>query len=780
MLRRAAIACATYGLVSVLTVASLQPCVGAVTQPITAKAQVRNAGTETDTTADNVTMQTVTVTVVDGEARPVSGAIVEAVDASGSRVLGRTDNRGVVHVNVPRGAGVQARAGSAASAVEVPRMATLRLVVNLRVIGSVRVQGASSAPQITAASAAALLSGDVANALGYVPNYRSAAQGGSGRETLNGIPLDLPAAPAGAIGSNGGIPTDLISSFDAVQADDGSVEPDYHLLSPSAQFTATAAIRAASFDGSRWKATVAGPHGNFGYALALAGGGDQGTLVDQTFTDASGLSYNHGSGAHHFDASLTAHEKIGTVDLALVGVGSRQGSKYIATTEPGHVIQGLGPENLMTGDTGFDYILATRTLGRDSFHAIDVRYNGGGTFDLGQAINNKSPTPSFSGYRYSGSYDEAGWSRAYGAASLSLMASATQGVSEGFSDGESSAVRSASQGFGVEYKIDHGADSAGASVKARHISGDLSGSFVEADAFVAKRIDGIDGRFSIATTQSQTEEASYVSSYVLGPAQTASIVCSPGSATIVGPSLVGQTHPRAKTIQLSLARSGNTGSIKAGAFRSDITNALVMGEFGNAVLPPDYVASLNSVFDVLCPNEQIPAANILLQQYVSVPVLRQTTWYISGTRRLGPLTLQASYETFSDVPLDIPASLARSRTTLRSGAQLPGVPLHRGNVIVAYAGHDTTFAVGARFLSENNEDNLPSYVALDAGARLPLGPGVLEVSAQNLVDPFPGLLTSPQYAIPIATTTQAPLGTLATPLLRTWAVQYTLAVGPRS
>ncbi len=749
-----------------------------------ASAEAAEANDVASGNAADVEQLDIAVTVVDANLQPVAGATLEAVGEKATRIVGRTNATGVIEVHVARGERLQARAGSAVSSIEAAENATLRLVVRLRTIASVTARTAHPEERTTAASARALISGSVTGGLGYIPNYRSAAAGGSGRQSLNGVPLDLP-APPGTAGASGGIPSDLISSFDAVQADDGSY-PDYHLLSPTLNFSATFSPGAASFDGSRWKATASGPHGNLHYALALVAGSDEGTLAGQTFADQSGVRYNHGSDAHHSDVSLTGNTKLGSVNLSFLGFDTHHSAAYINANEPGTIVQGLGPGNRTAEDNGLEFLLATWSRGRDSFSAIDGRYRGGGTFDLTHALIDGIATPSYSGYRYSGSFDQASWTRTFGRSSLSLKASANENVSNGFS-GESAAdsqsgsssVRTGSQSLGLAYRIGQGHDNAGASLTAQHLGGAFAGSFLEATAFGAKRIAGIDARLSVSATQAQAEEAGYATSYPLAPPQTATVVCQPATATVDGPAHVGTTHPRSRTIALSLSREGDDGSIRVGAFRSDITNALIQADATGVALPAGYAAGLDDFLGTLCPGERLSPANTFVQRYESVGVLRQSEWYVDATRRLGPFSLEAFYETFADAPAWTPADLAGARTTLAAGAQLANVPLHRAGLTVAFTNGATMLAMGARFVSANNDANLPDYVALDAGMRARLGPGTLETSAQNLFGAYTGLLDSPRYAVPLATTA-APLYTLATPLQRTWTLRYTARVGPRS
>jgi hypothetical protein len=732
----------------------------------------------------NVEQLDIAVTVVDANSRRVAGAIVEAVGIQTTRVVGRTDADGALAVQVPRGERLQARAGSAISSVEVAENSALRLVVRLHNIGSVTSRIAHPEDRTSAASARALISGDVAGGLNYVPNYRSAAQGGSGRESLNGVPLDLP-APPGTRSASGGIPSDLISSFDAVQADDGSY-PDYHLLSPTPDFSGTFSAGAASFDGSLWKTTIAGPHGNLHYALALATGGDEGALAGQTFLDQSGVHYNHGSDAHHTDVSLTGNTKLGAVNLSFLGFDTNHSGAYVNANQPGPIVQGLGPGNRTTGDNALEFLLATWSHGRDSFSAIDGVYRGGAQYDLTHALTQGVPTPSYSGYRYSGRFDTATWTRSFGASSLSLKASSSANLSNGFSEptvadsqSGSRTARTRSQSLGSAFRIGTDKANAGASLTAKHIGGVFAGSFLEAAAFAGKRIAGTDARLSVSTTEAQSEEAAYATSSTLAPPQTSTVVCEPATSVVGGPADVGTTHPRSRTIALSLARGAKDGSIRAGAFRSDISNALVPADVGGLALPAGYAAGLSNFFDTLCPGQTLTQANSFVQQYETVNVLRQAEVYLDASRQLGPVSLEAFYETFADAPAQTPPGFAGLPTTLMRGQQLPNVPLHRAGLTVAFARRATTLAMGARLVSANNDVNLPSHVAFDAGLRVRVSPGTLEASVQNLFDSYGGVFNSPRYAVPLATT-GPPISTLATPTQRTWTLRYTVGVGPHA
>jgi hypothetical protein len=739
---------------------------------------------QASTPVDDANSLDVVVTVVDDQNRPQSGALLEVVDGSTLRTIGRTDSTGTTTVHLKRNERLQARVGSARSDIQVAQTPSLRLVVRLPIISSSTVRAALRGERTTAASARALISGDVTGGLGYVPNYRSSAAGGAGHQSLNGVPLDLP-APPGSAGGSGAIPSDLVSSFDAVQADDGSY-PDYHFLSPTTAVSSTLSLAASTFDGSQWKLTTAGPHGTLHYAIALAGGSDEGPLVSQKFADQSGLVYDHGTGAHHTDVSLTGNSALGNVNLSFLGFESGHGAAYIDTNEPGPIVEGLGPNNHVSDDTGLEYLLATWSRGRDSYSAIDGRYAGEATYDFTNALIENEAFPSYSGYRYSGHFDDVTWTRNFASSSLTLKAAASGNVALGFSgddsalsQGSSSSVTSSGQSFGLTYRRGNSSANVGGSLTAKFLQGPFGGDFIESTAFAQKTIAGVDAHVGLSSTEAQSEEAGYATASILNPPQRADVVCSPGTATVDGPAHVGTTHPRSRTLSFSLTRGGDDGVVRIGGFRSDITNALVSADVADPVLPLAYVAQLNSFFDTLCPSATLTPTNTFVQRYETVDVLRQTEVYADATRQFGHVSLEAFYETFSDSPANTPPDLTGLRTTLAPHLQLADVPLHRAGLIAAFTHRGSMIGFGARLVSANNDAHLPTHVIADGGLRLLVARGTLETSVQNLFGSYVGLLSTPRFAVPLETT-GAPLNTLAKPLQRTWTLRYTVGIGPHS
>ena len=97
--------------------------------------------------------------------------------------------------------------------------------------------------------------------------------------------------------------------------------------------------------------------------------------------------------------------------------------------------------------------------------------------------------------------------------------------------------------------------------------------------------------------------------------------------------------------------------------------------------------------------------------------------------------------------------------------------MHRASAIVALTRKSFVAGVGLQYVSANNALRLPAHLNASLGVQAALAGGTLTVSGRNVLHGYPGLFTSPAYAVPYTTS----LGTivpLATPQLSTWTVRY--------
>jgi hypothetical protein len=729
---------------------------------------------------------TTLVHVVDERSAPVAGAQIVSA-APDARVLATTDANGDATIALGSGP-IFARSGRTASAVAVlpsmpsldRRPETVRLVIHAQVIGTTIARDRPDFARIATGGPAVLALGGAVAALGLVPNYRTAAEGGSGRQALNGMPLALPAQAAGGRVPVG-IPTDLIDSVDPVQADDGSITPNFHLLNPTPSLAGGLRFRRASFDGAQLKSVIADTRGRFGYALALVDGTDDGVLAGRTFRDSSGITYDHSTGARHADASLVANYALGSTTISVVGLGTKDRGADIATTQPGSIPFGYGPGAVATSDFGVAYALVTQVRGRDLLHAVDVRIDGGAQqrdpIFAGGTIDGATT----GGYRFHGSYDEIGWTRSFGADSLGAKVVATRNSADGFTDADVRGQQSSEQSLALEFER-KAATNVGGSVRAIVRQGTFSGLTPEVTAHVGRSVAGADVTLTALASQAQTLQASYAGAYVLAAPQSADIVCgaADGTATLRAPSQLGPTRPTALTLRATIRKTlGRRFAWTAGGFAAATRNALVDVTTAPASpLASAYVAQVQNAYANACPGEALGGDRIALLRDMTVPLLQSREAYADVKFPVGALDVETTYETLSEFAPQVPAELRGLRSDLVPFGQIAGVPLQRANAIVSYRGPRLLAALAAQFVSANNAAALPAHVSVSAGVQIELVGGRLTVSAQNIAGGPAGTLSSRAGAIALAAS-GVPFPILATPLRRTWNLSYALGLGKR-
>lgn len=445
----------------------------------------------------------------------------------------------------------------------------------------------------------------------------------------------------------------------------------------------------------------------------------------------------------------------------------------IETDEPGQEPLGYGPGNRSWGANGVAFLLWTGVRGRDTFHAIDVRYAGTQNDDLGAAYLNRVEVPnSSSGYRYSGRFDGAGFSRAFGDTTMSFDLSATRstvaglfGLNEADSASSRDKVRLGLTRFGTTVGIG-----------AERTEGAFSSGSLIFDAAFRARIAGFDTHIAGYAGPAQTEIASYVRSFSFASPATASFTCDPGSAVLTAPSETAPEPPHTVTLSVDATRSSSTTTVHVGGLYSRISNALVQAEIADpSALPPGYIESLGNAYTLVCAPAPFNASNTVLQRYESLPVVEQREWFVEAERRFGAVRVGAFVERFGDVAVLIPDHLGGQRTDLIAGEQLPQIPVLRSALTVSAPVAAVTLAVGPRTLSGGNAENRPTRSLVDLGARLPLRVGTLELSAQNVFAKYAAQFATQRNAVPLATTLGAPFPTLAYPIPSSWSIRYVLS-----
>jgi hypothetical protein len=717
----------------------------------------------------------VVVDVVDGDGQPLAGALLYAVEGAKRTLLGRTDARGRATPAPAPGTALVAEKDDRVSEPVIVRGVRLRIVVGLAQIGAVRARREPFERTYDARSAASLVTGDVASAMEYVPNYRSADEGGSGAVTVNGSPLMLPPGLGG--GNRLSLPSSLVSSVNTAQADDGTIQPNFRLLAPTADRRMTFSAGIGSRDGTSWKSTFSGRAGKLGAAAVLAGGGDGGVLDGRAFADSSGLTYDHGTHAHHVEGSLDLEYQLGSTQLSLVGLGSRTTGADVVATLPGTLPQGIGPGNLARTAFGDGYVMASQVRGRDYFQFIDVRVAGSSIADDAEAVVANAAIPSYSGYRYSARYDELTTTRNYDGAALTLKLSDQHSSAAGFSGAFESPSDSDTLAAGVAYTRSRGAHTLSLALNGLRRAGGFAGGEINGTLSGGYAGPRSSYGWSAYVAQAQTLETYAAAAYRLSPPTAVAFNCAEGQAFATGPSDTSGAAPRSATLKANAAlKIGARTDLTAGGFYAVTTHALAPALESNAVaLPAGYLDLVERSHAQLCGGAPgLSAADLFLTRYHTVGRRVGAEWYLSQTTRSGAFALTTSFERYALVAHGVPVPSPGVVTTLVEGAQALGVPLERASAILSVNRRGLAAALGLQYVSGNNAAHLPAHLTASVGAQAPLGRGTLTLSGRNALHGYAGAFASPRYAEGFATTL-GPVFPLATPIQPTWTLRYEFA-----
>lgn len=714
------------------------------------------------------------IIVVDITGRAIGDAEIVAKSGSSEHVLGHSDERGAFGPIMLEPLAVFARIGTRVSAPVTLHTGTVQLVVPLALVGSVSAHASAPGHYVNEGSALALVSGDVASSLSYMPNYRSQSEGGSGGQSLDGVPLPLPpAAPGGA--SQSVLPSDLVSSFTATQVDDGTVTPNFHVLAPTQDHRLAMTAGLNENDGSLLKGELSGTGGKLGYAVAIAGGANGGTLAGQRFADVSGASYDHSSNAAHVDGSLSLAYAVGSTQINAVAIATRSRSADIFTDRPGTISAGIGPGNQTRANSFFSYVMATQSHGAFSYHALISNFSGSSTDDASQALFEDQPIGSVTGFHYGGTYGEVALTHKRGANALTAKASLTSVATTAFSRYLTTSLQDTVRATSGEYMLglEHGsgANGYGASVDLVQRGSIFPGSTFEARLHARREIAGADVHVAFVHADAQTQQAYAVGAYQLSAPNAADITCA-GTATVNGPSRLDRRHPSADTLSTQVEAPFAGGHLGVGGFLAYGRDTLVSATTASALpLPGGYVDAVAGYLSALCPGQTLAPSQLYLRQYVSVPHTIGREFYATYSRRFGDFGATLSYEVYSLQATDVASMDPSFPTTLLVGRQVDGVPLQRGSLLLSHTHGRTLAAIALQYVGANNASHLPAHTTFSLGLREPFGPGALSLSVQNLFGAYEGRFRSPQDAVPY-TSSGAPIPTLATPMQRTWSLRY--------
>lgn len=237
-------------------------------------------------------------------------------------------------------------------------------------------------------------------------------------------------------------------------------------------------------------------------------------------------------------------------------------------------------------------------------------------------------------------------------------------------------------------------------------------------------------------------------------------------------------------------RLGRIGQISASLYRQvqhdTLLNALVNASaLPGGYFPPNYFQTVQQIYQSSggCGQPAAPfgPANV----YLNVPIAGVKMVYqglqVSGTFNITRnLAAQPFYNVQVVEPFADDGRLANPYSPVISGSQIPGVPLRQAGMTLDYrAPHSPVeWLADSQYVSGNNRQNLPGYVAADLGAAVDFAHGTLTVAESNIFNKDAYAFASSSYSAGLPTRGDGMLSTIARPLSpRQITFTYTVKVG---
>jgi hypothetical protein len=728
--------------------------------------------------------------------------IVQFIDVPDGIYEARVVKRGYDSVTSAQFEVVEGRAVSVAVA--------LALSQSLKVIATVAVKSTAtiSTTSIDNNSAQRKLSSDLIGALGKLAGVSidtsstdsdatetislSGQDASQTALTVDGIPLNAP----GTAGNANLFSSDLFTGASvrygaSVNGLAGGV--NFTTAEPTLTWQGNDSFAVGSNGANNWTLGESGSFGKFGVAVTLADRLRPSLLDGMTYLDSSGLTYNHDGDSTSGGEMVKLRYKLDDAQvLSAQFLGSTGNSDVVSTKVCGALPCGYGPGNFSTNEAQ-QYALTDNALLGDT--VVQATVYGRSFSNTSNRLNRYiagvlSPTGSTSAQRTRGFSIQA---------ELPAKERHTLSIS----------AQSSSTSFATTPLIPSAAQYYNGSQQTSYSSIQLIDRIRSSTKLALSEIFG----FSQATNSpvsligttglnwAPTSVDSYSFSYSVGGSSghggRSTILSDPGSLSyncagdIVSGRAPGDQPGRSSSTSANFSYTHKWSNAQFSAsLDRQVQNGIVMGTDVNAtalagILPPGYLGDVQNIYDSQggC---GYPAGTpfYLNQLYFETPVGGMRAIYegarLSGYVTLGDLVIEPNYSIIVAERLSNDPRIDNPYSTIISGSQIPGRPLHSGGLVLDYKPKNSAFeyVADAQYTGTNNRNNLPAYTTFDAGVVASLSRGELIFNAQNITNRFAGIFSSPDYAVPLQTAGGTLIPQLARPLTpRSYSVTYQIRFG---
>lgn len=684
---------------------------------------------------------------------------------------------------------------------------------NLKIIGSVKALVSINTRDVDANSALARVSDGLADALNKIAgvdittpsNDPDAAQTISLRNmdesqtavTVDGIPLGAPGSSVN-LRSFG---TDLFVgagvSF-SPQAGSLAGGVNFRTLQPTQTWQSRLSIADGSFDKYNYQIGETGSFGKLGIAVLHSDRGGNNPLTFADYEDQSGLIYPHGGESTSEGDYLKLRYSLGdATTVTLTSLENNNGIAQLSTQATALLPSGIGPGNTTDSRAQLAYLSVTSLIGDTTWTATGFlndqvnNLNDGNRFIDGINYPSISATDTLArGYVLSSTLTKDKHTFSLSAQSFGslttfdpkVLVSPTTDVNEFVfpaTTGSQSQTYTASDSYKASDRLSLGPNFSYATTTG-------AGSSVLANLSGSWRPSAADTYTALLGVGSSQPGAGII--HTFSDPSTARFTCDADTATVGGP---GDEPGKqsAANYQAGWTHTWHTGGFEFSIFRQNQTGQLVGSEVDaeGLNLPPGYFQQVVNagLLPTACgPGFVLPITSLYVNEQIGDTARVYQGYSLSGQIGFGPhVLIMPTYSVSSAVITAADARLLGAFSTTILGEQLPGRPLHKGNVTIdaqdPHSGFE--FLTNAAYTGPNNSQHITPYTLVAAALSHQVGIGRLSLLATNLFDTQTALFSSLLYATPIPLSNGTQLLTAGNPNPpRAYTLTYSFNTGARA
>ncbi|HYZ15146.1 MAG TPA: TonB-dependent receptor, partial [Candidatus Acidoferrum sp.] len=612
--------------------------------------------------------------------------------------------------------------------------------------------------------------------------------------TLDGIPLSAPGAAADLRKIN----TDLFSgagvSFGAqAGALGGSV--NFRTLQPTQTWQTKFASSYGTYDKYNYQIGETGSIGKLGIAVLHTKRAGNNALTFQDYLDQSGLSYAHGGESANIGDFVKLRYGLGdNTTLLFTALQNNQATSALCTQWVTPLPCGIGPDNNNSGKFQFMYGTVQSLIGQTAVSVTGyVNNNYSLTNDLNRYI-----APTGGGTPVLSPFSTQSGTLARGIAAsatttrdkhtFTLSGSTYAGITSftplvggsGFvipsTYGTASRQAQLSDSYKVNDKLTLGPNLSYASTTGA--GGSLLGGF--SASWRPAGADTYNASFAFGSSQPGN---GLIRTY--SDPNSARVNCYAGTAQVNGP---GDLPGPQSSLSYDLAwtHQWSHGQFSIDAYRQSQSGQLIGASVtadSLGLVGTPYFNDIAQYFGTVCGANFGPTPTVYVQQQIGGTTRVYQGYTATAQIGIGKnVVLIPSFSTTGAVVTAANPLYTGLDSTLVLNAQIPGRPLHTGNLTVdAYQPQSgLEFLANAHYVGANNNQHIAPYVLVNAGISHAVGLGRLTFFASNLFNTESGTFSTLLYAQPIALSGGGTLLQAANPNApRQYTVTYSFNTGAR-